>query len=438
MNENTANSVNTTDDISPDEGSEGRNYVLFLLFMVYTFNFIDRQILVILQEPIKLELGLSDLQLGILSGFSFAIFYVTAGIPIAKMADSGNRRNIIAYALTVWSGMTAISGLATNYMQLVAARIGVGIGEAGCSPPAHSMISDMFPAKKRATALSIYSSGIFLGIFIGYLIAGYVQEAVGWRMTFMIVGLPGILLAIIFRLTVKEPKRRISKKAATDVSLSENESTLETIKSIWAIKSFRYVSLGCAVSAFVGYGVGGFFPSYLIRSHGMGLGDVGLALSLIMGIGGMIGTLLGGYLTDKVGGTDKRWYLWLPGFAASSTVPMYVWIYQSNNLDVILMVSVVPFILATMYLGPCIAVAHMLVESRKRAMVSALLFFILNLIGLGFGPMCIGWLSDTLQQTYGTDGLRHAMSIGVLLALVQGYLFWKGGKQLPADLAKIG
>ena len=426
-------SENTT---SPEEGYEGRNYVLWLLFIVYTFNFIDRQILVILQEPIKLDLGLSDLQLGILSGFSFAIFYVTAGIPIAKMADSGNRRNIITYALTIWSGMTALSGLATNYMQLVAARIGVGVGEAGCSPPAHSMISDMFPAKKRATALSIYSSGIFLGIFVGYLIAGYVQEAVGWRMTFMIVGIPGILVALIFRFTVKEPTRHLSVDES-DVK-ADAESTLTTIKSIWAIKSFRYFSMGCAVSAFVAYGVGGFFPSYLIRSHGMGLGEVGLALSLIMGGGGMIGTFMGGYLTDKIGVRDKRWYLWLPGLAATITVPMYVWIYQSNNLDIILMVSVVPFILATMYLGPSIAVAHMLVDSRKRAMASALLFFILNLIGLGFGPMCIGWLSDTLQQTYGTDGLRHAMSIGALLALVQGYLFWKGGKQLPEDLAKKG
>ena len=283
---------------------KGRTYVLVILFLVYSFSFIDRQILVILQESIKADLDLSDTQLGLLSGFSFALFYVTAGIPIANWADRANRKNIIAGALTIWSGMTALSGFAGSYGQLVAARIGVGIGEAGCSPPAHSMISDMYPAKSRATALSIYSAGIYIGVFAGFLLGGYVEKYFGWRMTFMIVGLPGILLAALLYFTVKEPARRIAAES------KENKVPMkEVISTIFKLKSFRYFSFACAMSGFVSYGVGNFMPSYLARSHGMSGDQIGLFLSMASLFGGVTGTILSGYLVDKIGKKDVRWYL---------------------------------------------------------------------------------------------------------------------------------
>lgn len=230
-----------------------RGYTLFILTAVYVFNFIDRQILVILQESIKQELGLSDTQLGLMSGFTFAIFYVSFGIPIARLADKGNRRNIIAVSLTIWSAMTTLSGMAQNFIQLLLARIGVGIGEAGGSPPAHSIISDLYPPKKRATALAIYSTGISIGILLGFLIGGWVNQYLGWRMTFLVVGVPGILLALILRFTLKEPPRGLSEKG-TD-AVSQQHSMKDVFRLLREKKSFRYIAVGAGFAAYVGYTV---------------------------------------------------------------------------------------------------------------------------------------------------------------------------------------
>ena len=272
-----------------------KRYVLLMLTLVYAFNFIDRQILVILQEPIKMEMGLSDAQLGLLSGFTFAVIYVTAGIPIAYWADRGNRRNIVALSLTVWSSMTAISGFVQNYAQLLLARLGVGLGEAGGSPPSHSIISDYYPPEQRATALSFYSTGIYAGILLGFAFGGIIADSFGWRMAFLVVGLPGVLLAVVLRLTVKEPQRgRYDGNA-----ISHKPGLKETLHILRMRPSFWYLSLGCALSAYVTYGNGNFFPSYLIRSHGMSLSQVGLVLALLSGITGAIGTFLGGYIADR-------------------------------------------------------------------------------------------------------------------------------------------
>ncbi|WND01637.1 MFS transporter [Temperatibacter marinus] len=410
---------------------KGRNYVLFILFLAYTFNFIDRQILVILQEGIKADLGLSDTQLGILTGFSFAIFYVTAGIPIASWADKANRTKIISGAVAIWSLMTAASGLVTNYTQLVLARIGVGIGEAGCSPPAHSMISDMYERKERATALSIYSTGIYLGIFVGFLIGGYVQEYYGWRMTFLIVGIPGVLLALVMYLTVREPLRR--RHAGEEVE-SEKPSMIATMKLIWAKKSFRYLSLGCAMAGFVAYGTGNFTPSYLARSHGMSPSEIGLSLALITGIGGMSGTFLGGYLTDKFGVKDKRWYLWIPALGGLICLPLYIMAYMANDASLVIWTLPFAILVSTTYLGPSIACSHMIVSPSQRAMASALLFFILNLIGLGLGPLFIGIVSDLLTERYEEEALRYALLIGLSFILVKIWMFLKGAKHLANDI----
>lgn len=420
-------------DVATQANKQGRTYILCILLLVYTFNFIDRQILVILQEGIKADLGLSDMQLGLLTGFSFAIFYVTAGIPIANWADRSNRRNIMAGALTIWSGMTALSGMVTNYAQLVAARVGVGIGEAGCSPPAHSMISDMYERKERATALSIYSTGIYLGIFAGFLIGGYVQEIYGWRMTFLIVGIPGILLALLMQLTVREPLRRRHRDDQGD-NQTDKPPMIQTMRAIWRIRSFRYTAFGCAMAGFVAYGTGNFAPSYLARSHGMTPGEIGLVLSLITGGGGMAGTFLGGYLTDKFGAHDKRWYQWLPAVGGIISLPLYLIAYLSGDITYVLAALILAILVSTVYLGPSIACAHMVVSPSQRAMASALLFFVLNLIGLGLGPVVIGAVSDFLQPTYGTDGLRYALVLGSLFALIKSWLFYMSGKHLPDDV----
>lgn len=408
--------------------SEGvKYYTLFILTIVYAFNFIDRQILVILQPLIKAELSLSDTQLGLLSGFSFAIFYTVLGIPIARLADKSNRRNIISIALTVWSAMTVVSGYAQNFIQLLFARMGVGVGEAGGSPPAHSMISDLFTAKKRATALAVYSAGLYLGVVVGYSLGGVFGEAFGWRQTFMIVGIPGIILALLLWLTVPEPAR-------SDESKKSSPTFGDTLNRMRGLKSFPYIAFGCALSAFVSYGTTNFMPSYMVRYHEIPLSEIGFLLGVTGGGGGIIGTFLGGYLTDKIGAKDPRWYLWLPGATAIMCIPFAVFAFNTDNTALMLTSYTIFAILGTLYLAPSIAISHRLVNPRMRAMASAILFFVLNLIGLGMGPVAVGFLSDTLREINGTDSLRLALTIGVCVAFLKGYLFYKAGQKLPADL----
>lgn len=413
---------------SMEMSQSAKYYTLGILTIVYVFNFIDRQILVILQPLIKADLGLSDTQLGLLSGIAFAFFYTVLGIPIARLADRSNRRNIIAVALTAWSAMTVVCGYTQNYIQLLLARMGVGVGEAGGSPPAHSMISDMFTEKKRATALAVYSAGLYLGVLVGYSAGGYFGETFGWRQTFFIVGAPGLLLALILYLTVKEPARTQPSKSDDAPSFGN------TMSHLMKLKSFPYFAIGCGMSAFVSYGTSNFMPSYMVRYHEVPLSEIGFLLAITGGGGGIIGTFLGGYLTDKIGNHDPRWYLWLPGLTAVAAVPLAIYVFNTDNTTMMLWVYFVVAVLGTLYLAPSIAVAHRLVDPRMRAMTSAILFFVLNMIGLGGGPVIVGMLSDFFTNLNGQDGLRIALTIGGCVAIIKGYLFWAAGKKLPADI----
>lgn len=421
---------------TPETGEiSGRvaGYGLFMLTLVYAFNFVDRQILVILQEPIKNDMGLSDAQLGLLSGFSFAVVYILAGLPIAYWADRTNRRNIIAAALTIWSGMTAVSGLAQNYTHLLLARIGVGIGEAGGSPPAHSMISDYYPPQRRATAMAIYSTGVHVGVLMGFIIGGFVSQIYGWRVAFMSVGIPGVLFALVFFLTVKEPTRGRWESSA---EAAYKPSMRETIQLLSGYRSFWYLAAATGLTAFAGYGNGNFAPSFLIRNHGFTVAEVGVVLAVFGGGGGLVGTFLGGFISDRLAVGDKRWYLWLPAVAGSLAVPLgFPYLLLDNTTAVIAFLFLVTICLNT-YLGPCLAVSHSLVPPAMRALTSAVLFLVLNLIGLGLGPLTVGLLSDFYTGYFGDDSLRYAMlTVGVLSAPAI-VLFILAARHLPADLAK--
>lgn len=418
---------------SSDISSRVTGYGLFMLTLVYAFNFVDRQILVILQEPIKLEMGLSDAQLGLLSGFSFALVYITAGIPIAFWADRSNRRNIIAGALTIWSGMTALSGLAQNYTQLLLARIGVGIGEAGGSPPAHSMISDYYPPHRRGTALAIYSTGVHVGVLLGFIAGGLISQAYGWRVAFMAVGIPGVLFALVFVLTVKEPQRGRWESAA---EAAYKPTLAETIAVLSSYRSFWYLAGGCGLSSFVGYGNGNFAPSFLMRNHGFSVGEVGIVLAAFGGGGGLLGTFFGGFLADRLGVKDKRWYLWLPAIAGALAVPLgFPYLLLENTVAVIGFMFLTTIMINT-YLGPCLAISHALVPPAMRALTSAVLFLVLNMIGLGLGPLTVGLLSDFYAGYFGDDSLRYAMLTVGMLGAPAILLFWLGARRLPADLAR--
>ncbi len=426
----------TTPSSIESVGADGQTsryswFVLAMLTVVYTFNFIDRQILVILQEPIKAELGLSDSQLGLLTGFSFAVVYVTAGIPIAWLADRSNRKNIVAASLAIWSGMTALSGFVQNFTQLLLARLGVGLGEAGGSPPAHSIISDYFPPERRGTALSIYTAGIYVGILLGYAGGGWIAQHLGWREAFFIIGIPGVLFAVLVALSIREPIRgrweRVAPKAST---------LKDTLNALRQRPSFWWISLGCALTSFVSYGNGNFFPSYLIRSHDMSIAEVGAVLGLISGGGGIIGTFLGGYLSDVFGAKDRRWYLWIPmiGGVLSLAPALYSLLGEDRFWIV---VSLFPTnVLSTMYLGACIATCQSLVAPSMRAMASAVLFFVLNMIGLGLGPLMVGVLSDLYQPIFGDDNLRIAMLTTLTVGMGGLFCFWKAVQHLLNDLAK--
>ena len=408
-----------------------RNYALGVLVVVYTFNFIDRQILSILLEPIKQDLGLSDSALGMLTGFAFALFYATLGIPIARFADRSNRRNLIAWALAIWSAMTAVSGLAQNFWHLLLARIGVGVGEAGCSPPAHSILADYFPTENRATALGIYSLGIPFGILFGFIAGGWLNEFFGWRVAFFIVGVPGLLLAILVRFTLREPPRGMAEGRVAD---EEQPTIMETFRFLWSKRSFRHMAVGGGLTAFVGYGVITWVPSFLIRSYGMSTGDVGTYLGLILGIPGGIGIALGGYLADRYGSRDTRWYLWIVSVALIASTPLFFGVYLSSTAFASLMFLILPILLGNFYQATTFSQTQGLVSLRMRSVAAAVLLFILNMIGLGAGPQAIGILSDILQPSYGDESLRYALLILSTVQIWAAYHYYQAGKSLKEDL----
>lgn len=414
---NTSPESTTSGAVHPEEVSAGyKNYVLVLLVVVYVFNFVDRTILSILLEPIKAEFDLSDTQLGFLSGLAFALFYTFMGIPIARWADRGVRRTIISISLFTWSAMTAFTGAAQNFGMLLAARVGVGVGEAGCSPPAHSLLSDYFPAERRATALAVYSLGIPIGSGIGYLAGGWLAEWFDWRTAFVVVGLPGILLAIVVQWTLREPVRGAYDPPAPEAA---RKSFREVLDFLLARRSFRHMALGAALHAFYGYGAGAFNPAFFVRSHGLSVGEIGTWLAAIGFTGGVLGTYLGGYLSDRIANRDVRWYMWLPAVSTALYVPfvflLYLWPTPYGALALALPGS----LLGSMYLGPTFAMTQTLVRPEMRAVASAILLFIINLIGLGFGPQGVGFLSDLLAPSLGVESLRYA-----LLAVVVVFACW--------------
>ena len=424
----------TATGVLPDTGVKVRRYVLTVLVVVYTFNFIDRQILSILLESIKLELGLSDQALGFLAGFAFAAFYAVLGIPIALWADRGNRRNLISVALALWSAMTAMSGLAQNFIHLLLARIGVGIGEAGCSPPAHSLISDYYPPEERATALGIYSLGIPFGVMFGLFVGGWINEAFGWRYAFFVVGIPGLLLALLVRFTVDEPKRGQSENRVAE---DRGPDILETFRFLANRPAFLHISFAGAIAAISGYGVLSWFPTFLIRSHGMGTGEIGLWFGLIMGIPGGAGIYLGGYFADKFGAKDPRWYIWTGAVGALVALPFGAATYLLSNPYWALAIFSIPVMLSNFWQATTFAQTQSMVQLRMRGVASAVLLFIINIIGLGIGPWAIGATSDALAPRFGPDSLRWTLFIFGGLGVWVAYHFYAGGKYLEADLARV-
>lgn len=410
-----------------------RQYVVWLLFVVYVFNFVDRQILSIVNEEIKQEFALTDWQLGALGGLAFAIFYSILGVPIARLADHRNRVTIITWAIVVWSAFTALTGFARNFWHLLIARIGVGIGEAGCSPPAYSIISDYFDPKRRATALAIYSAGVYVGGAIGLLIGGNTVAELGWRGVFFLVGVPGLVLAVIVKLTLREPPRGLSEGAAIAQAAPP---FWDVLRDLWSRPSFRHIAIAAGLHAFVSYGISNFYRPFFSRVHGMSAAEVGNWLALVVSIGGAVGTIGAGAICDKLYSRkpDARYYLWVTAATLLIVAPGGWWLYSTDDTSAALWMMTPYVALTAAYLAPSIALTHRLVGLRERALAAALLLLVLNLIGLGLGPLFTGKLSDIFNEMLvgqGVDattalgqGLRYAVlvTVGINLWAAAHYL----------------
>jgi len=415
---------------SKTELPQNRAYILFILVLVYTFNFIDRQIVGILAVPIKADLGLTDTQLGLMGGLAFALFYTGLGIPVALLADRFSRTWIMTVALTIWSAMTAASGLATNFWQLFLARVGVGVGEAGGVAPAYSLISDFFPASHRSRAISIYSFGIPIGSALGIVFGGVIASLVSWRIAFFAVGIGGLILAPIFRMTIKEPVR-----GQYDRQRSNRQAPGLTIILITLAKkpSFWLLAFGASFSSMMGYGVFFWLPSFLVRSYQLTLLNASLFYGAILLVGGLAGIWAGGWLGDRFGHANHKQFARIPAIAFLTTVPFYVLALMSPNLILSFFVLLVPTALGLMWLGPVISTIQHLVEPAMRATASAIFLFINNLIGIGLGTYAIGALSDSLTSQYGDEALRYSILAGTGFYIIAAVFFFLAAHWLNRD-----
>jgi MFS family permease len=421
-----------------------RWYVLGLLTVVYTFNFIDRQVLVILQELIREDLGLMDWQLGMLSGFVFAVFYSVLGVPIAHAAELYGRKRVVSLSLAFWSLMTALMGAAQNFAQLALLRVGVGVGEAGGSPPSHSIISDIFPRRRRAFALSVFSMGVYFGYLVAYSAGGWAAEQLGWRTTFVVVGLPGVLIALLVAASVREPVRgladhgyRLDAASSAVAARGAAPRFLETLRVLWSRSSFRHLAIAGSLQSLAGYGVGNFMPSFVIRAHDMAIGDIGWRLALITGLGGAIAIAVSGWVTDRLADRSQSWYARFPAITIGLTLPLVPLTFLTADTGTMFLAYIPYEMLGATWLGASLAVAHSIVDLRQRAVASAVLFFLINLIGLGLGPLIIGTLSDLLRPTQGdADGLRYAIIGTALVAKAWCVVhFILASRALQRDLA---
>jgi MFS family permease len=424
-----------------------RQYAMWMLLIVYILNFVDRTVVNILAEPIKNELGLLDWQIGAMSGLAFALFYTILGLPIARLADKGNRPRIIGVALAVWSGFTVLCGFAQNFTHLVLARIGVGIGEAGCTPPAHSLITDYVPKEKRASALAFYHMGTPLGSLVGMVLGGVVADAYGWRAAFIICGLPGLALAVLVLLTLIEPR---AKRLASELKAAAPTVTFnDVLKVLMTKRTFWLVSMAAAIKAFIGYGHAPFTASFFFRNHaeeikaladsfGLGVtGFMGIALGVVGGIAGALGSWIGGYVADRYAMKDVRAYMIMPAIAVLLAVPIYIVAINMPSAVGAMALLTINALLGALWYGPVYATPQSIVPPHMRATASAILLFIINLIGLGLGPLLVGILSDlfAIQGGMGSaEGVRWALMVSALFGIVSGWFFWTARKTIREEM----
>jgi len=422
-------------DVPADAGIRSRPrtyafYVLGILLAVYTLNFVDRIVIGVLAAPIKADLGLSDTQLGFLGGTAFALFYTALGIPIGWLADRSNRVWIMTVALALWSAFTALCGAAQGFVQLFLARLGVGIGEAGGTAPAYSLISDYFPPAQRARALAFYSLGVPIGSSLGLALGGIIATLVDWRATFVVLGLLGLLIAPVLRTTVREPVRGAFEGHMQDAPAHSVRTVLATLArkpAFWAL------SFGGGMSGIAGYGLIFWMPSFIMRSFGLTLLETSLYLGTLVFIGGSSGVWAGGWLGDRLGQRGKAAYALVPAAAFTLLLPFQIAAVLSGSPAVAFVILLVPEALRVVWLGPGISAVQHLVPPGMRAMASAIFLFVNNLVGLGLGSLLIGMLSDALAARHGVESLRYAILSAMSFYAIAAILFLFAARRLERD-----
>lgn len=405
-------------------------YTLAILTVIYALNHLDRSIFSIVLQSVKTDMGLSDTALGLVGGLAFVMFYATLGVPIAYLADRYSRKVIITAGLTVWSMMTAVTGLVTNIWQLALARFLMGAGEACGTAPSNSMLSDLYDKTRRPLALSILTSGSTIGVFVGFLAGGWLNEFYGWRIAFFAAGAPGLLVAVLFYLTVKEPVRGGSEIVGTSL---EAGTFMDAMRFLIGSKTYIFVLLGGCLSGIHMYGVIIWGPTFLIRVHELASGEVGSYLSVARGPVGIFGVIAGGLLAERLGRRDERWRVWVPALGILLSIPAEIVYLTSGPLWLAVAGMMVSTLFTSMQMGPLFAILMNVAKVRMRATATATFMFFGNLTGLTLGPLGIGYLNDLMTPAIGAFAIRYSLLIGTSFALIGGLLMWRGSRYVGAD-----
>jgi MFS family permease len=410
--------------------STRRYYVLALLTLIYALNFLDRTIFNVLIEPIKKEFALSDTSMGLLAGFGFVLFYSLLGIPIARIADRLNRRNIVALAFAFWSAMTLLCGVASSVATLTLARIGVGIGESAGTPASQSMIADLFGKNERPRALGIYAIGTYLGIFLGYFIGGYINQHYGWRMAFFSAGLPGIALAAVLWLTVAEPRRGLMAETFAPEPIGP------TLGFLASQRSFVIVLIGFCLTTYTNYATAAWIPPFLARVHHLDSAEIGTYAGTFKGLFGMAGTLVGGLVVARISRRDDRWKLWAPAITSGLAGPMFAWCMLTPDFATMVAALAATSFLLGFHLGPIFAIAQTVARPSMRALASAIILLTATCFGQGIGPLAVGMVNDALKNDYGADAVRYSLLSAAVATMLGALLFALAARSIRADIQR--
>ena len=408
-------------------------YALLMLTAIYSLNFLDRRVIAILIDPIKHDYQLSDKAMGFISGFGFVILYSILAAPVARWADRGNRRSIISWGLVIWSGMTALAGIAQNAVQLTLSRFGVGVGEAAGTAPSSSMISDLFPGTQRSGAMAVYQLGPVIGGFLGFFVGGWVNQVYGWHAAFLVAGIPGLLVALIFRFTVREPTRGISEVKRVDTG---QQNLSETFRFMLSQRCYMILLIGFCFTTFTQFGLGTWAPSFFGRIHHLNTKQIGIYAGTAQAIAGLVGTLAGGYLSDFLGRRNVRWRIYVSAICSILACPGVLLFATSRSLFWCIVGFMIFSAASPVHVGPIVAVSHSVVKVGMRAFATSVIYLISELLGLGLGPFLIGVFNDHYSHALGVGVIRYSVATAAFTTLIGGLLFCLAAQSLERDMAR--